>query len=172
MKINASILLGTLLLLLSSQRSPAPIQETQESPSPSPTPLATATAATATTTPSVSLSRQEAARLAGTWSGKIKFGRFGDVEFTLVINPDATSLIQKSQRFGERAHPTNVNAGTLSWTAGEKSDHAWTLTPNPDGQTALTTLKLPSGVESTAIFQRAQSPPRRNGLGPRSKSHQ
>jgi len=170
MKINRRILAVSLLLLLSTQRSPAPIQETQESPSPSPTPLATATAATPSTIPSTSPSRQEAARFAGTWTGKIKFGRFGDVDFTFVVNPAANSLIQKS-RFGELAHPTSVNAGTLSWTAGEKNDHAWTLIPNPDGQTALITLKLPSG-ESTAVFQRVQSPPRRNTPSPRSKSHQ
>lgn len=141
------------MLLLSTQRSPAPIEEEKPSPTPTPAPSASASA-----TPASPLSKQEAARFVGTWTGKIKFGRFGDVDFTLVINPQATSLIQKS-RFGELAHPTNLNAGTLSWAAGEKSDHAWRLTPNPDGQTAVTTLKLQSGVESTAIFRRVQHAP-------------
>lgn len=158
MKSRGFILLLFLFAFIAVPRLPAPIQETQETPSPSPTPPASATP-----------SRQEAARFVGTWTGKIKFGRFGDVDFMLVVNPAANSLIQKS-RFGQLAHPTNVSAGTLSWAAGEKSDHAWTLTPNPDGQTAMTTLKLPSGVESTATFQRVEPKPKRNALGTRTKA--
>jgi hypothetical protein len=168
MKIIRTILAGSLFLLLSTQRSPAPIEEETPSPSPTPTPAQSASPSATAVSP---LSRQEAARFAGTWTGKIKFGRFGDVDFTLVINPEATSLIQKS-RFGELAHPTSIKAGALLWGAGEKSDHAWTLTPNPNGQTALTTLTLPSGVVSTAIFQRVQSQPRRSSPSPRSKSRQ
>jgi hypothetical protein len=154
------ILLGSLLLLLSAQRSPAPIQETQETPSPSPTPAANATP-----------SRQEAARFAGTWTGKIKFGgNAAEVEYTLVINPEATSMIQKSQRFGEFARPTTVNASTLSWTTGPKNGITWTLTPNPDGQTASVKVKPVTGEEGTATFQRVETSPKRNMRGARQKA--
>jgi hypothetical protein len=154
------ILVGSLLLLLSAQRSPAPIQETQETPSPSPTPAASATP-----------SRQEAARFAGTWSGRIKFGgNASEVEFTLMINPEATSMIQKSQRLGELAHPTTVNAGTLSWTTGAKNGITWTLTPSPDEQTAAVKVKPATGEEGTATFQRVETSPKRNVRGARQKA--
>src|SRR5436305_13736342 len=83
MKIGATILVGSLLLLLSTQRSPAPIQETQETPSPTPV-------------PSTAPSKEEAARFAGTWTGHIKYaGNAGEVEDPLIINPEPTSMIQK-----------------------------------------------------------------------------
>jgi hypothetical protein len=170
MKIGTRILVGS-LLLLSTQHSPAPIQESQETPSPSPTAQAAATSsaapnATAATAPS----KQEAARFAGTWTGRIKFGNAGEVQLTLIINPQATSLIHKSERFGETAHPTSVNAGTLSWTAGVKNGNIWTLTPNSDGQTAVVKVKPLIGEEGTATFQRAESPTKPGRAGARSKS--
>jgi len=144
MKIGTSILVGS-LLLLSTQRSPAPIQE--------------------------SLSKQDAARFAGTWTGRIKFGNAGEVQLTLIINPQATSLIHKSKRFGETAHPTTVNAGTLSWTAGVRNGNRWTLTPNPDGQTAVVKVKPLTGGEGAATFQRVATSPKQNArAGTQSKS--
>src|SRR5256885_3791910 len=150
MKIGATILAGSLLLLLSTQRSPAPIQETQETPSPNPV-------------PSAAPSKEEAARFAGTWTGKIKFaGNAGEVEYTLIINPEATSMIQKSHRFGEIARPTTVDTGTLLWTTGPQNGIKWTLTPNPDRQTALVKVKPITGQEGTATFQRVEASPKRN----------
>jgi hypothetical protein len=144
MRICPSILVGS-LLLLSTHRSPAPIQE--------------------------SLSKQEAARFAGTWTGRIKFGGNLDaVEFTLVINPEATSMIQSSRRFGEFTHPTTVNAGVLSWIAGPTNRNVWTLTPNPDGQTAVVKVKPVAGEEGAATFQRVEPPSKRGRAGVQSKS--
>jgi hypothetical protein len=144
MKIGTSILVGS-LLLLSAEHSPAPIQE--------------------------SLSKQEAARFAGTWTGRIKFGGNLDaVEFTLVINPEATSMIQSSRRFGEFTHPTTVNAGVLSWIAGPTNRNVWTLTPNPDGQTAVVKVKPVAGGEGAATFQRIETSPKRDARGTRAKS--
>ncbi len=163
------ILFAAGLLLITAQRLPAPISEVPETPTPTPVlptqsenkSNATITGATpqpaANPAPSTTPEVADPARFAGTWTGKIKFGRVGDVDFTLVINSEATSLEQGSKNFGRHMHATISSGHTLSWRAGEKNDLAWTLTPNPDGQTALTTLKLPSGAESTAIFQRVQA---------------
>jgi hypothetical protein len=170
MKMRTSILVGS-LLLLSTQPSPAPIQESQETPTPSPQVSATPSA-TPNTIPSIAPSKQEAARFAGMWAGRIKSGNANDVEFTLIVNPEATSLIQKSQRLGEFAHPTTVNAGTLSWTAGPKNGIVWTLTPNADAQTAVVKVRPASGEESTANFVRAESPTKRGRAGTRVKSRQ
>jgi hypothetical protein len=169
MKIDPTILVGSLLLLLSTQRPPAPIQESQETPSP--TPQVTATPSTApSVAPATAPSKREAARFAGTWTGRIKFGNAGEVQLTLIINPEATSLIHKSERFGETAHPTTVNAGTLSWTAGVKNGNMWTLTPNPDGQTAVVKVKPLTGGEGAATFQRGESPSKGRRAGAQSKS--
>lgn len=156
----------SLVLFASTQRSPAPIEE--EKPSPTPTPVQA-------TSPSASvgqLSRTEAARFAGTWTGKIRFGNTGDAEFTFVINSEATSLIQKYKKLGESAHPTTVNQGTISWTTGAKEGIKWSLTPNSDGQTAVVKMKPVSVEESTATFQRSESPTKRGRAGARSKAHQ
>ena len=147
MTCSLRFLIVLLSILMIAHRSPAPIQETSP------------------------LSKQEVARFAGTWTGRIKFGvNAGEVEYTLVINPEATSMIQKSLRFGENARPTTVNAGTLSWTAGPKTGNAWTLTPNPDGRTALVKVKPASGREGTATFQRIETSPKRNARGAGAKA--
>lgn len=159
---------SSLLLLLSTQRSPAPIEE--ETPSPTPTPAQSASPSATAVSP---LPRQEAARFAGTWTGKIKFGgNMAEVEYTLIVNPEATSMIQRSQRFGENARPTTVNAGTLSWTAGVRDGNLWTLTPNPDGHSALVKVKPAAGAEGTAIFQRTDAPTKRGRAGARAKARQ
>jgi hypothetical protein len=166
MKIAKTILAGCLFLLLGTQRSPAPIEE--EKP-PSPTPIqGNSPSATAGS----QLSRQEAARFAGTWTGKIKFGNTSDAEFTFIINLEATSLIQKYKRLGESAHPTTVTDGTISWTTGAKDAIKWTLTPNADGQTALVKMKPISVEESTATFQRTETPAKHGRAGARPKAHQ
>jgi hypothetical protein len=155
-------------LIIAAHRLPAPIEE-EASPSPTATRQATAPPAPTATGP---LLKRQAARFAGTWTGKIKFGNTSDVEFTFIINPEATSMIQKSKRFGEHAHPTTVNANTISWTAGAKNAITWTLTPNSDGQTAVVKVKPISGEESTATFQRTESPSKHPRAGARAKSRQ
>ena len=141
------------LLLTTAHRLPAPIQEVPESPTPTPqlqpNPL-----------PSITPERADPARFAGTWTGKIKIGKSADFDITLVVNTEATSLTQKSMRFGERvhetSHPTTISGQTLSWQGGQSNNVAWTLTPNADGQTAAATTKGAAGVENTAIFKRVQ----------------
>jgi len=115
-------------------------------PSPKPTPLTQTT-------------QQRLAHFAGTWTGNIKLGIAGKVQFTLTVNPDATSLEQKSKAFGEHTHVTSYTGRTLSWKAGLKNEIAWTLRPNRDGQTALVTAESGSEINGAAIFYRVQPNP-------------
>jgi hypothetical protein len=143
MKSTVRVLITITMLLIAAHRLPAPILEVPESPSPTPnlTPspppaIARPTIATVRTTPSA----PGPVRFGGTWTGKIKEAKFGDLDMTVVINPDGTSL-KVSSRHGTAVRPTTVNGNTLSWTGGIKNDVFWTLTPNADGQTASVTRK-------------------------------
>jgi len=109
--------------------------------------------------PAGSLPEQPAmpARFAGTWAGTIKIGDQGDFDVTLVVDPEATSLTQQTNRSPQHVHPTTVSGRTLSWRGGDLNNVTWTLTPEPDGQTALATTRMDSGVENTAVFRRRQS---------------
>lgn len=171
------IFLALALLLIVTCRLPAPIVENPETPTPTPTPAEPSNrqlrpgtswkgaSSEMTATPRPSSNRippsqrmqQGATRFAGTWSGKIKFGATGDVQFTLTVNPEATLLKQQSLQFGEHTHPTTHTAQTLSWKSGPQNGIAWTLTPNTNGQTASVTLQLGHGSNNTAVFHRAQS---------------
>ena len=171
MKRNISFFLCAGCLLITAHRLPAPIQEVPESPTPTATPaLQLAPIPLASPTPTATPSPQlapiqlprtapghpKAVRFAGTWSGRIRFGNAGNVDFTLVVNSEATSLQQKSKNFGDVTHLAVVTGRTLSWQAGRENRIAWTLTPNPNGQTALVTSKSASGVVTSAVFQRGQ----------------
>ena len=127
------------LSVLFADRAPAPIEE--DTPSPSPTPAASAAP-----------SSQEAARFAGTWTGKIAMENGGAMDFTLVVNPQANALIQKS-KLVESVHVTTRTDSTLSWQTGRKNEISWTLTPAPNGQTALATRRI-GGATVTGTFRR------------------
>jgi hypothetical protein len=137
------------LLLVAAHRLPAPIQEAPEAPTPTPQlrphPL-----------PSTTPKRADPVRFAGSWTGKMKIGN-RDFDITLVVNPEATSLTQRSKRVGQPAqqhvHPTTASGRTLLWRGGQLDNVAWTLTLNPDGQTASATTKM-GGIENTAVFRK------------------
>jgi hypothetical protein len=162
------------LFLTTVHRLPAPIQEVPDTPTPTPAPTSQSQPSSL---PSDVPGRPDPARFAGTWTGKIKIGKGADVDITLVVNPEANSLTQKSTRLGERvhetSHPTAISGDTLSWQGGQTNNIAWRLTPNPDGQTALATTKGATGVENTAIFQRVQpaSSPARKHPGAKVKQN-
>ena len=112
--------------------------------------LAKAITVAPATTPSES-PKFKTERFAGTWSGKIKQGIFGNVMVTLVVNSDGTSVRQKTPG-GQYTRATTHSDNTLSWRGGWFHEFAWTLTPNGDGQTALVTSKGGAGINSTATF--------------------
>ena len=99
----------------------------------------------------------EAVAFAGTWSGKIKQGVLGNIVVTLVVNSDATSVRQKTPG-GQYTRAATHSGNTLSWRGGWFHEFAWTLTPNPDGKTAIVTDKGGVGINSTATFQRVATP--------------
>jgi serine/threonine protein kinase len=131
---------------------------TQSSPT-EPKSLPKTSAPPAVAAPAASLPEQPTvpAHFAGAWTGRIKIGNEGDFDVTLAVNSSATSLAQKTDRSAEHVHPTAVSGNTLSWRGGNLNNVAWTLTPEPDGQTALATARMGTGIENTAVFRRMQS---------------
>jgi hypothetical protein len=168
MKLLTGTLLAFVFFLLTTNRLPAPIQELQESP----TPTATSAQANATSaqqrpptsnppaqsrkSPSKPKSKPSgAARLAGTWIGRITADKMGDVDVRLVISSDGTSVAQNSKA-GVWTRPLTYDGRLLSWQTGPTNAVAWTLTLNPDEQSALVTRTW-SRYRSSANFKRVQS---------------
>ena len=149
-------LLVLAFLLIIAHRLPAPIQEVPESPTPTPTPIPQSQPGPL---PSNAPGRADPARFAGTWTGRIKIGNQGDFDVTLVVDSEATSLTQQTNRSPQHVHPTTISGRMLLWRGGDLNNIAWTLTPKSNGQTALATTRIGAGVEKTAVFQRVQPAP-------------
>ena len=161
-------LLSLCLLLATSERLPAPIQEVPESPTPAPAvaptvepkksppkPKAKPSAEPSAKPPTKTIAappRTGAARFAGTWIGRITADRMGDVDVRLVISTDGTSVAQTSKA-GVWTRPLTYDGKILSWQTGPTNAVAWTLKLNPDEQSVLVTRNW-SRNESRAIFKR------------------
>jgi hypothetical protein len=178
-RVLKTLLLCAAAFLLATHRLPAPISEVQESPTPAPslapTPASTtaqppvATAGTALLAPAVP-------GFGGTWTGKISEGKSGDLDVTLVINADGTSL-QQTSKHGIAIRKTTSKGKTVFWTGGLKNDVLWSLTPNSDRQTALVTRKFASKTTSAtfrhaAPGQRPAGPTRPTDQHPRKQRKQ
>ena len=139
------------LLFVSAHRLPAPIQEVPESPAPtleqSAKPKPKRTLRPKVTTES-STTRQTSSPqprnqptpqqnpFDGTRVGTLNNLPFtGNVEFTLFIAASGASVTEKSATFGTHNYQANCDGSTMRWETGA----SWTLTPNPDKQTALVT---------------------------------
>ena len=138
------------LLLIAAPRLPAPISEenptpaSEQTPKPkvkrSPKPKAVAegvdkTTAQRTRAP-VATPTPIQDRFDGAWVGTLNNLPFtGNVEFTLFVSGSGTSVIENSANFGSNTFQSNCDGNTMRWETGS----SWTLTPNPDGQTALIT---------------------------------
>src|SRR5205814_1440937 len=123
-------------------RSPAPIQEISETPTPTSTPTPAPTPipqSQPSPSPNNAPGRADAARFAGTWTGMIKIGNQGDFDVTLVVDSAAASVTQQTNRSPQHVHPTTISGRTLLWRGGDLNNVEWTLTPKPNGQTALAT---------------------------------
>ena len=142
-----------LLLVATAHRLPAPIQEVPESPTPTP---AVAPAAQPRKSPPKPKSKPSgAARFAGTWIGRITIDKFPDADVTLVISTEGTSVAQNSKA-GVWTRPLTYDGKLLSWQTGPTNKVGWTLTLNPDEQSALVT-RIFSRTQTRAIFKRVQS---------------
>ena len=76
----------------------------------------------------------------------------GDVDVTLVISMDGKSVAQTSKA-GVWTRPLTYDGKLISWQTGPTNAVAWTLTLNPDEQSALVTRHW-SRYDSKAIFKR------------------
>ena len=140
------------LLLIGTLRLPAPIQEAPESPTPTPEqpakpkPKRPARSNVAGERAESSVPQQMRTpvpiatpnqnRFDGAWVGTLNNLPFaGNVEFTLLVTDNGMSVTEKSTNFGTHTFQVNCDGSTMRWETGS----SWTLTPNPDGQTALIT---------------------------------
>jgi len=152
MKQTLALPLTVALLLITAPRLPAPIQEVPESPTPTP---AVATAAQPRKSPPKPKSKPSGApRFAGTWTGRITADTMGDVDVTLVISTEGTSVAQSSKA-GVWTRPLTYDGKLLSWQTGPTNAVAWTLALNPNEQSALVTRTW-SRFRSRAIFKRVR----------------
>jgi hypothetical protein len=172
---TSRLLLVAALLLITAHRLPAPIQEVPENPTPAleqsakPKPKRTTKPKVAADKAESSVSVPQRARTAahtatpnqnrfdGTWIGTLNNLPFaGNVEFTLMVTGNGMSVIEKSANFGTNTFQVNCDSNTMSWVTGS----SWTLTPNPDSQTALVTCNNPGffGVGAfslSTVFRKA-----------------
>ena len=174
MKRTLTAVFALVLFLISTHRVPAPIVEPEEKAAPTPAPEQSEapkrkhspksktvseepssakieTRAKPTAAPAL----QGPARFAGTWSGKINSGVVGNIQIKLVISADARSVTDSSN-YGGTTYATRLKGNTLEWHAGWLKEITWTLTPNPDGQTAAVTSKSVLGVVTSATFSRSR----------------
>jgi hypothetical protein len=150
MKLTLNLALTFALLLITAHRLPAPIQEVPQSPTPGPT---VAPAGQPKKSPPKPKSKPTgAARFAGTWIGRITIDKFADTDVRLVISADGRSVAQTSQA-GVWSRPLAYNGKLLSWQTGPTNAVAWTLTLNPDEQSALV-VRTWSGIQTRGIFKR------------------
>jgi hypothetical protein len=160
------ILLSAILMVGTTQRLPAPIQELPGSPTPAATeqpkprkshPKSEKIEAEPKTKepakPSTASVSQGPARFAGTWSGTINQGILGNIPMTLVIDT-GTRSVKEISKVGTFTHPVTANGNMLAWRAGWLSEIAWTFVPNADGKTAAVTSKSPFGVNGSATFRK------------------
>ena len=153
-----------LSILLIAQRAPAPIVEQPENPTPQPKQEAAK---------SLSKSRPRSAeesqpskpkespkpkdRFAGTWTGKISQGLWGNVVFTLTLSGGGSQVTEHSA-FGTYSRAATSDGQTVTWNAGLLNEVVWKLTPNSDGNTAHVTSQSPFGVNGDSTFQRGGTP--------------
>ena len=145
MKRTLALLFAVALLLIAAHRLPAPISE--ENPTPAPTPVKAPkpkAPRVKKTEPSETRPRATAAATAtpiqnkfdGSWSGTLPNLPFvGNVDFTLFVSANGTSVTEKSVNFGTNSFQASCDGVTMKWETGS----SWTLTPNPDGQAGLVT---------------------------------
>jgi hypothetical protein len=161
MKGAACIFLGTIMLVMSAHQLPAPISEIPE-PTPTVAPKqkqATRSkpkSAPAEAIPTANIRTQPVViqnRFAGTWKGTMHWGVAGTVDVTLVIDPQATT-VNEINRVISGVRTLKNNGQTVSWHEGGYGAMSWTFTPNPDGKTAVVTLKELMFINDSAVFQK------------------
>lgn len=170
-KVSAWSRIALALLLVTAHRLPAPIVEESSTPAPKqsakPKPKRVSKPKAAnenaeraampqkrTITPAATRNQN---RFDGTWVGTLNNLPFtGNVEFTLVVTGNGTSVTEKSANFGTNTFQVNCDGSTMRWETGS----SWTLNPIAEGQTALVTCNNPGffGVGAfslSAVFRKS-----------------
>jgi hypothetical protein len=96
-------------------------------------------------------------RFAGTWTGKISQGLWGNVQFTFTLSAGGTEVTERSS-FGTYHRSATSDGRTATWNSGVLNEIIWTFTPNSDGNTAQVTANSPLGVNGSSTFQRGGAP--------------
>jgi hypothetical protein len=157
-----------------AQRAPAPIVEEKPTPPPATEAETTKHSARSKAARVVSKPKQSGSRprptvaatpvqnkFDGTWTGTLPNLPFvGNVDFTFLVNGDGTSVLEKSANYGTRNRQAACDGSTMHWETPETtSSWSWSLSPNPDGQTALVTCNDPGtfgigAYSSSTVFRR------------------
>ena len=153
MRANVRFLVVVVALLLSTTRqAPAPISEQSPTPAPEqsakPKPKRTITKQQ-TPSPLQAKATPQRSPFDGTWVGTLNNAPFvGTVQDTFVISGSGTSLIEKLGTLSAKVFQATCDGSTVRWT---NSTCANTLTPNPDGKTALVTINC-TGVFGVGAY--------------------
>jgi hypothetical protein len=149
------------LLLVSTQRLPAPIQEVPESPTPKPEqsakpkqPKAQTTEAPPKTKPTPKPSATPARPMfAGTWKG-ILTGSANGATATIVVSPgEDSAVVTGLSVWRERRGRTTISGHSISWKFLAES---WVMTVAPDGKTATVTGHHWPAGSSTGTLERVR----------------
>lgn len=152
MKRTLALLLTVALLLITAHRLPAPISEIPESPTPAPEQSAkskpkrtikskatseSSESSTSHQTPSPQPKSQATPtqpRFAGTWNGIMDCGIYGIIDHTIAITQDSMTVWQTKNPSVRGSGAPQISGDTITI---RYDTCYWTLTPNPDGKTAL-----------------------------------
>jgi hypothetical protein len=138
------------LLAITAHRLPAPIQEIPESPTPAPSksiapsnPKRSAKSKPNVEQNEISAPRTKphptsSNRFAGAWVGTLNFSILGNVEVTFIVNATGT-VVSERNRLGNATHEAIWDGTAIRFHTGSLDEIECTLTPNPDGQTAVVT---------------------------------
>ena len=123
-----------------THRLPAPIQETDPSPTPVQKVKQRSNNVNKTEAKPSTPAPKPRALLAGTWAGVVHTFPAGDQSATFVISPDETTFTVNW--FGKTGTVATQRVGTSTLTAtfpqrSQPQSQVWTVTPQPDGLTAL-----------------------------------
>ena len=166
--LSLRLIAACILLLFTTSQLPAPIHEEAD-----PQPKATASP-TPKTKPSQDHSAKSSAspkskpkenvvtvekqsRFAGSWVGTMPTFPWGNVEVILTVDPTGTTMKKSWSGNPNYIAKTQLKGDTL-WATCPALEGSWSITPQPDGTTALVRL-LALMNDQSVVFHRAADKP-------------
>ena len=175
-RFSKSLGLSAVVLLLTTHRLPAPIQEVLESPTPAPEqsakpkpkpkqtikPKVTSESSESSTKRPTSSPQprnqttQQRNAFDGTWVGTQNQGSFGDIQLTQVISGSGT-VVRSTSKLGTFIWNATCDGKTMQWSVNTKyGSGVRTFTPKPDGKTGLMTFES-GAFHSSATFYKTSA---------------